>query len=54
MATKIPEAMARKYKNIFVCRRCKNKMRTPNMKVIQGKVKCRRCNGKQLRAVRKK
>jgi len=54
MATKIPEAIARKYKNIFVCRRCKAKLRAPNMKVIQGKIKCRRCNSKALRAVRRK
>ncbi|MEM4260333.1 MAG: hypothetical protein QXG00_03785 [Candidatus Woesearchaeota archaeon] len=51
---KFPEANARLYKNIFVCRRCKTKMRTSMMRVLAGKVKCRKCNYKALRAVRKK
>ena len=51
---KFPEAQARKYRNIFVCKKCSTKMRTSSMKVIQGKVKCRRCNFKRFRAVRKK
>lgn len=51
---KFPEAMARKYKNMFVCRRCKTKIRATNIKVLSGSVKCRRCNGKVLRPVRRK
>ncbi|MBL7054894.1 hypothetical protein ISS05_04000 [Candidatus Woesearchaeota archaeon] len=51
---KFPEADARKFRNIFVCKKCKSKIRTPNMKVIQGKVKCRRCNSHAFRAVKKK
>ncbi|PLW80299.1 50S ribosomal protein L40e [Candidatus Woesearchaeota archaeon] len=51
---KFAEADARLFKNIFVCRKCKNKVRAPNMKVLAGKVKCRTCNGKALRTVRKK
>mgnify|MGYP001442596736 CR=1 FL=1 len=51
---KFKEAQARMYKNIFVCKVCKAKIRTPNMKVIQGKVKCRKCKSKALRPVRKK
>ncbi|MFA5141550.1 MAG: hypothetical protein WC471_01100 [Candidatus Woesearchaeota archaeon] len=51
---KFPEAQARKYKDIFVCRRCKSKLRASNMKVLQGKISCRKCSGKALRAVRKK
>ena len=51
---KFPEAQARLYKNVFVCRRCKTKIRSDNMKIIAKKVKCRKCNGKALRAVRKK
>lgn len=52
--SKFPETEARKFKNMFVCRRCKAKIRAPNMKVLAGKVKCRSCNGKALRPVRKK
>jgi len=51
---KFPEAMARQFKNMFVCRRCKTKIRAPNTKVIAGEVKCRRCNSRALRPVRRK
>ena len=51
---KFKEAQARLYKNMFVCKVCKTKVRAPNMKVIQGKVKCRKCNSRKLRPVRKK
>jgi len=52
--SKFPEAEARLFKNMFVCRTCKRKMRTPNSKVLAGKIKCRHCNGKALRPVRRK
>ena len=51
---KFPEAQARIYKNIFVCRKCKAKIRATNIKVIQGKISCRRCGSSALRPVRKK
>ncbi len=51
---KFPEAQTRLYKNIFVCKVCKAKIRAPNMKVIQGKILCRNCKSKALRTVRKK
>lgn len=51
---KFPEAEARLFKNKFVCRNCKATIKAPNMKVLAGDVKCRRCNSKQLRAKRKK
>lgn len=51
---KFPEAGARKFRNVFICKKCKTKIRTPNIKVIQGKIKCRRCNSHAFRAVRKK
>ena len=51
---KYAEADSRLFKNIFVCRRCKNKVRAPNMKVLAGKVKCRKCNTSELRVKRKK
>ncbi len=51
---KFPEAEARLFHQVFVCRGCKHKIRSPNMKVIQGKVKCRNCSGKSLRPVRRK
>ena len=51
---KYAEADSRLFKNIFVCRRCKSKIRAPNMKVLAGKVKCRKCNTSELRVKRKK
>ena len=51
---KFKEAEARMFRNIFVCRKCKSKIRTNNMKVLQGKVSCRKCKSKALRTVRKK
>jgi ribosomal protein L40E len=51
---RFPEAEARKFRNIFICRVCKSKIKAPNMKVIQGKISCRKCGSKQLRPVRRK
>lgn len=51
---KFAEAEARKFRNMFVCRRCKTKMRAPTLQVIAGKIKCRKCDGKVLRPIKKK
>jgi ribosomal protein L40E len=51
---KFEEAMNRKFRNIFVCRRCKSKIRAPNLKVIAGKISCRKCGAKTLKSKRKK
>jgi len=51
---KFPEAEARIMHNIFVCKNCKTKIRANITKVLQGKIKCRKCNSKALRPLRKK
>jgi ribosomal protein L40E len=51
---KIPAAQARLFKNIFVCKNCKSKIRTEPIRVITGKTKCRKCKGNELRPIRKK
>ncbi|MBU1203575.1 MAG: 50S ribosomal protein L40e [Nanoarchaeota archaeon] len=51
---KFPEAQARLYKNVFVCKKCKSKIRALPLKVLRGRIKCRKCNSKALRPVRKK
>ena len=51
---KFPEAQARLYKNMFVCRKCKTKQRVQPQKVLQKRVSCRKCGSKALRPVRKK
>ena len=51
---KFPEADNRLFKNVFVCRRCKSKIRAPILKVLAGKVSCRKCAAKTLRVKKKK
>ncbi|MBW3000404.1 50S ribosomal protein L40e [Candidatus Woesearchaeota archaeon] len=51
---KFPEAEARFFRNIFICRKCKSKIRAPTLKVMAGKVKCRKCGCKALRPIKKK
>lgn len=50
---KFPEATHRLFSGIFVCKKCKTKIRTNVNKVLQGKVKCRRCGSKELRPIKK-
>ncbi len=54
MATKLPAAMARMYKNVFVCKDCKSKIRAEARKIAEGKVKCRKCGRKAFRPISKK
>lgn len=54
MATKLPAAQKRMFKNIFVCRRCSSKIRTDPIRVVQKQVACRRCKGRAFRPVRSK
>jgi formylmethanofuran dehydrogenase subunit E len=51
---KIPAAMNRLFKNVFVCKNCSSKIRAEGVKVLEGKVRCRKCNGKAFRTIRKK
>jgi ribosomal protein L40E len=44
-----PEAMARLFHRVYVCRVCKSKIRADPAKVKEGKVKCRRCGSHALR-----
>ena len=48
-----PEAQQRLYLRVFVCRKCKSKIRADYTKVKEGKVKCRKCGSKALRPKRK-
>ncbi len=51
---KFPEAQARIFLKKFVCKKCKSVIKAPNLKVIQGKISCRRCKSKSLRPIKKK
>lgn len=46
---KIPAAMNRIYERVWVCMRCNAKIRADSGKVMERKVKCRKCGYKGLR-----
>lgn len=50
---KFPEAAARLHKNIFVCRKCKSKIRANIQKIMLKKISCRKCQGKAFRPIKK-
>jgi len=54
MATKIPIAQERLFKNVFVCRNCSLKMRADPKKIAEGKVRCRKCKKRAFRQIKKK
>lgn len=54
MATKIPEAQNRLFKNKFICLKCHSKIKADSQKVLKGKVKCRKCKNVKFRVPKKK
>ena len=54
MPTKIPAAQARLFKNVFVCRNCGAKIRAESRKIIEEKVRCRKCKKRAFKPIRKK
>ena len=51
---KFEEALKRNYSRKYVCKKCKSIIKADAMKVIAGKITCRKCNSKKLRSPRKK
>ena len=51
---KIAEAQRKLFEGVFVCRRCKSKIRTQNTRIMDKSVKCRKCGSKDLRAKKMK
>lgn len=51
---KIPAAQTRLFKNVFVCKKCKTKIRASAIKIAEKKVKCRRCKGRAFRPIKRK
>ena len=47
------EADARIFHGVFVCKKCKSKIRTSLFKVRDRKTKCRKCGSKALRPKKK-
>jgi len=51
---KFEEALVRNYGRKFVCKSCKSVIKADVLKVLDGKIKCRKCGAKKLRTPRKK
>jgi len=51
---KIPEAQKRLFQNVFICKNCGAKIRSDPRKIIEGKVKCRKCRKRAFRTIKKK
>lgn len=51
---KIPAAQNRLFKNVFVCKKCKTKIRSDPQKILKGKVRCRKCKRNAFRPLKKK
>lgn len=48
------EASARLFHGVFVCKKCKSKKRADIRKILEKRIKCRRCGGKSFRAIKSK
>ncbi|MBS3170210.1 hypothetical protein J4223_00340 [Candidatus Woesearchaeota archaeon] len=51
---KFDAVVGRLFKRVFVCRKCKTKIRTDSIRVISKTVKCRNCGGKAFRVIKSK
>ena len=51
---KLPATQARIFKNIFICKNCKSRIRSDPLKILQGKISCRKCQKKAFRPIKKK
>jgi Zn finger protein HypA/HybF involved in hydrogenase expression len=54
MATSIPAAKNRLFKNVFVCKHCGQKMKANVLKIIAKKVTCRKCKRHNFRPMKSK
>ena len=51
---KIIEAQNRLFKNVFVCKKCQTKMKANPLRILEEKVKCRKCKKRAFRPIKKK
>ncbi len=51
---KLQAAHNRLVKDMFICKNCGAKRRIDKRKILEGKVRCRRCGKKDFRAPKKK
>jgi ribosomal protein L40E len=50
---KFPEALRRLFIGVYVCRKCKRKIRGTNKQLLQKTLRCRKCGGKAFRPIKK-
>ncbi|MBI2628562.1 hypothetical protein HYW74_00575 [Candidatus Pacearchaeota archaeon] len=50
---KLPAAQNRLFKNVFLCKNCGARIKVEPKKILEGKVRCRRCRKKAFRAIKK-
>ena len=51
---KLAPAQGRLFKNIFICKNCSTRIRAEPLKILSGKINCRKCKRKAFRPIRKK
>ena len=51
---RFPEATARLFHGTFVCKKCKAKRKADIRKILDKRVKCRKCGGKNFRIIKSK
>lgn len=51
---KFDATIGRLYRRVFVCKKCKGKIRTDMSRIAAGAVKCRTCQGKAFRVIKSK
>jgi ribosomal protein L40E len=51
---RFPEANARLFHGVFVCKKCKSKKKADMRKVMLKKISCRRCGSKAFRMIKSK
>ena len=51
---RFPEATARLFHGVFVCRKCKTKTRADVNKIIKREIACKKCGRRSFRPVKSK
>ena len=51
---RFPEAVARMFGRVYVCKKCKTKRKADPSKIRAGKIKCKKCNSKSFRPIKSK
>ena len=51
---KFPEAAGRLFRGVYVCKKCKTKIKAQPLKILQKRIACRRCQCKAFRPIKSK